>query len=70
MSDVAAWSQTDSANSDPSPNGWPEGMDRDGVNNSARANMGASRRAFEDPQWVNLNLEDDGSTVAFVDDPF
>lgn len=68
MSDPSAWSQTDASNTDPSPDGWPEGMARSGVNDSGRAVMGGVRRQMEDPEWVDLLLEDGGWTVARVDD--
>lgn len=38
------WSETDADNDEAVPNGWPEGMSPSGVNNSARANMGALKR--------------------------
>lgn len=40
----ASWSQTDASNNSGSPAGWPEGMAPSGVNDSARAGMGAVKR--------------------------
>ncbi len=58
MTEVEAWSQVASTNSDPSPDGWPEGMARSGVNDSGREMMGSLRRYYDDPQWLNLYSED------------
>lgn len=46
MADIGAatWSQTDATNNSASPAGFPEGMAPSGVNDSARAVMGAIRR--------------------------
>lgn len=49
MSDIQTsdWSETDSSNNAAVPNGWPEGMAPSGVNNAARAVMGAIRREWD-----------------------
>lgn len=44
MADVSGWSQTDASNNTASPAGFPEGMAPSGVNDSARAIMGALKR--------------------------
>lgn len=52
MSDLGAatWSETDASNNANPPNGWPEGMQPSGVNNSARSNMGGEKRF-----WNRIN---------------
>jgi hypothetical protein len=52
MSDLGSsnYSETDASNTAAVPNGWPEGMAPSGVNNSARANMGAEKRF-----WNRIN---------------
>jgi hypothetical protein len=47
MADISAWSPLDESNTASPPNGWPEGMQPSGVNNSARAMMGATRRFYD-----------------------
>ncbi|MEE9471229.1 MAG: hypothetical protein V3W32_05865 [Gemmatimonadota bacterium] len=54
MSEVYAWDITAGNNNDPSPDGWPENMNRTGVNNSARENMAAVRRWYAAPEWLQL----------------
>jgi hypothetical protein len=44
VADINQWSETDSSNNSASPVGFPEGMAPSGVNDSARAVMGAVRR--------------------------
>ena len=58
MSDLKNWAVVDSANLFPSPDGWPEGMARSGVNNSGRAVMGGVRRVYEDPEYHDLTAAD------------
>lgn len=53
MSDIKSWSSTASNNNSSPPNGWPEGMARDMVNNTARENMRAVRKWYLDAEWVN-----------------
>lgn len=67
MADLSSWSQIASGNIDAPPDGAPEGMARKVLNDTLRENMAALRRAYEDPQWVNLLEEDDGFTVSFID---
>src|SRR5215831_7264287 len=50
LSDNTNWFEVDSSNNKASPAGWPEGMMPSGVNDSARANMGALKRF-----WDRLN---------------
>jgi hypothetical protein len=65
MSEIKDWSQVDANNTDASPDGWPEGMARSGVNNSAREGMAVLRRFYENPEWIDLLTEDDDNyTVA------
>ena len=47
MADISAWSPVDESNTAAPPNGWPENMQVSGVNNSARAMMGAIRRNYD-----------------------
>jgi hypothetical protein len=47
ISDNTNWFETDASNNKASPNGWPEGMMPSGVNDSARANMGALKRFWD-----------------------
>jgi hypothetical protein len=47
MADISAWSPVDESNTASPPNGWPENMAVSGVNNSARAMMGAVRRFYD-----------------------
>ena len=59
---AANWTEDDNSNSTPAPDGWPEGMAPSGVNNGARAMMGATKRLRRsaDPQ------DDGGSGTAFT----
>src|SRR6185369_4217492 len=47
MADISAWSPVDESNTAAPPNGWPENMQCSGINNSARAMMGAIRRNYD-----------------------
>jgi hypothetical protein len=47
MADISAWSPVDESNTASPPNGWPENMQCSGINNSARAMMGAIRRNYD-----------------------
>lgn len=51
---IENYSKTASNNNQPPPNGWPEGMFLNEVNNTARQNMADLRTWYEDSQWVNL----------------
>lgn len=57
MTDITQWDPSDDANSQASPAGFPEGQAPSGVNNSARAIMGAVRRSREDAGWFNWGDE-------------
>src|SRR5689334_17697769 len=46
----SAFSETDANNNQPSPNGFPEGMSPSGLNDGARAVMGAMKR------WLNQRI--------------
>ncbi len=54
MTEIREWSTTAVSNSDPSPDGWPEGMDKAGVNNSARENMASVRKLIENFPWIQV----------------
>ncbi len=54
MSDIKTWDPNAAGNTEASPDGWPEGMNRTGVNNSARELMAAVRRWYADPEWLQL----------------
>ncbi len=49
MADIGAsnWNEDDASNNAPAPDGWPEGMPPSGVNNAARAMMGAIKRWYD-----------------------
>ena len=63
MSDVKSWSTVASENNATPPNGWPENMAPSAVNNSARENMAAIKRAY-----LNFPYFCPGGTVTYVDD--
>jgi hypothetical protein len=66
MSDVDTWSPVDESNTSPPPDGFPEFMLPSGVNNSARAMMGAVRRMYDkqvDGTTVLPYLKLSGGTV-------
>ena len=63
MSDVKNWSTVASGNNATPPNGWPENMAPSAVNNSARENMAAIKRAY-----LNFPYFCPGGTVAYVND--
>ena len=47
MGDISTWNPVDNSNTTAPPDGWPEGMAVSGVNNCARAMMGAVRRWYD-----------------------
>jgi len=53
MSEIKTWDVAAGGNDSPSPNGFPEHMDRTGVNNSDREVMASVRRWYNDPTWVD-----------------
>jgi microcystin-dependent protein len=53
----STWSETDASNSQPAPNGWPEGMMPSGINDAARMMMGSLKR------WWNRDHAGAGVTV-------
>ena len=61
MSDIKFWSTAAASNNASVPNGFPEGMAPSGVNDSAREQMAATRRWYEDAQWTDL-----GHTPTYV----
>lgn len=65
MADISQsnWSETDSANSVAAPDGFPEGMPPSGVNDAARAVMGAVKRFWD---RSNAVLASTGSANAYV----
>lgn len=67
MSEIEDWSQVAATNSDASPDGWPEGMDRSGVNDSAREGMSVLRRFYEAPEWLDLLTESGDSYTVTKD---
>ena len=67
MAEIEDWSQVAASNNDVSPDGWPEGMTRSGVNNSAREGMAVVRRFYEAPEWLDLLTEKDDSYVVTKD---
>lgn len=63
MSDIARWTPVDSANTDAPPDGAPENMDPDLVNETLRAIMGAVRRFYGDPEWLDLASDANGDAL-------
>jgi hypothetical protein len=65
MADIsqANWSETDSANNASAPDGFPEGMPPSGVNDAARAVMGAVKRFWD---RSNAVLASTGSANAYA----
>lgn len=65
MSDLGAstWSESDAANTAAVPNGWPEGMQPSGVNNSARAEMGGVKRFWNRTNSVKTSA---GSATVYT----
>lgn len=65
MSDLGSsnYSETDASNTAAVPNGWPEGMQPSGVNNSARAGMGAEKRFWN---RINAVKTTAGTTSAYT----
>jgi hypothetical protein len=59
----ASFSETDAANNNAAPNGFPEGMPPSGVNDAARAVMGALKRFWGRIQGANAST---GSANAYV----
>jgi microcystin-dependent protein len=56
------WTESDDSNSTASPDGWPENMMPSGVNNSARAMMGAIKRWFN---W-SIPMVTGGTSTAYT----
>jgi len=55
--ELSEWSMTDASNNfTPEEGGWAEGMKRSDVNDAARADMGAIRRWYDDPEWLDLTV--------------
>jgi hypothetical protein len=65
MADVGVWSQTAAGNQFAVPDGGPEGMDRQDLNDWVRENMSAVRRFYEEPQWIDL-LKEGGAAADFT----
>lgn len=65
MADIAAtnWSETDDNNNTAAPDGFPEGMAPSGVNNGARAVMGAVKRFWNK---INAVKTTGGTTSAYT----
>lgn len=53
MSNVSSWTTSAAGNNSASPDGFPEGMNPSGVNDSAREVMSAVRRWYVDAEWIN-----------------
>jgi hypothetical protein len=55
--EIAEWEKVDAANNFPADEGgWIEGMKRSDVNDAARADMGAMRRWYDAPEWLDLTV--------------
>lgn len=53
MADVSTWSPAAGGNNANPPDGWPEGMNREDVNDTARETHAAVRRLAEDGSWFD-----------------
>jgi hypothetical protein len=53
MTDIKNWSEDAANNSQAGPDGWPEGMPRSDVNNSAREMMRAMVDFYRNAEWIN-----------------
>lgn len=70
MSDIKNWSTTASENNKTPPNGWPENMAPSEVNDTARENMAAAKRAYIQQPYFSPGSSPvyvDGSTVTIAD---
>jgi len=63
-----SWSEIDSNNNSPPPNGWPEGMLPSGVNDAARADRGALKRFWNRANPLQLITPAAGALWRFVTD--
>jgi len=63
MSEINTWSTTASSNNSAAPNGWPEGMQFEDVNDAAREMMAALKRWRDD---TNGSLTAGGSSGAYT----
>jgi hypothetical protein len=55
--EIEEWSKVDAQNDfTADEGGWVENMKRSDVNDAARADMGAMRRWYDDPEWLNLTV--------------
>lgn len=61
MGNLSTWSQSAGGNTSSSPNGAPESMPPSGVNDTMREMMAATRRWYEDAEWI-----DRGNTPTFL----
>lgn len=66
MADIDQWSIVSANNNSASPDGWPENMAPAGVNDSARENMRAIRKQWNDAQWFQYGDGDGAATVTWV----
>ena len=67
MADLKVYSRVAGTNKTAPPDGWPEGMKRSDLNDTAREFAAAVRRFYEAPEWLDLLQEDDGYTVSKID---
>jgi len=51
MSDIKSWSTTAASNNSAAPDGFPEGMAPNGLNDSSRELMASVRTWYEDAEW-------------------
>lgn len=66
MSEVSTWSTTAAENNATPPDGWPEGMPPNAVNDSARENMAAHRRRWNDAEWFQYGDGSAAYTATYV----
>lgn len=64
MAEINDWSTSAASNNSSSPNGWPENMTSDGLNDTGRECMAVVRRAWSDS--VEGNVNSTGSSNAYV----
>src|SRR5262245_5053689 len=63
MSNVSTWSKVAGNNNSSPPNGWPEGMARSAVNDTAREGMAAVAKWYQDTQGSLLSA---GTSTAYT----
>jgi hypothetical protein len=63
VSEIYEWNPVDGLNIDAGKSGTPEGMARSDVNNRAREHLGALRRWYDAPEWLDLMKDTSGDPL-------